>query len=234
MSISMNHKIIIAIDGYSSCGKSTLARQLATHLSYTFIDSGAMYRAITLYFLRNNVIISDMEQVRNALQHINLSFYFNHDKQHSEIVLNGEHVASEIRGLEVAGKVSEVAAIRDVRTFAVVQQQKMGRHKGLVMDGRDIGTVVFPQAELKIFMTADPEVRVQRRYRELLPEKPGITMDEVRKNLEERDHIDTTRKESPLRRADDAILLDNSHMTREEQLELVLQWAKERIHLVQQ
>ncbi|MBS1584052.1 MAG: (d)CMP kinase [Bacteroidetes bacterium] len=222
------HKIIIAIDGFSSCGKSTLAKQLAAKLGYNYIDSGAMYRAITLYFLRNGIHVNDHEQILDALSNIHLSFVFNEQRQQSDIYLNEEDVEPYIRDLIVAEKVSEVAAIKEVRSFAVAQQKKMGKKKGIVMDGRDIGTVVFPEAELKVFMTADPDIRVLRRYDELVANNPNITIEEVRHNLELRDYIDSNREESPLRKADDAITLDNSNLTREEQLEKVLEWVKDR------
>ena len=221
-------KIIIAIDGYSSCGKSTLAKELATKLKYSYIDSGAMYRAITLYFLRHHVDYSDHGKVLDAIANINISFVYNEQTLNSDIHLNDENVAPYIRDMIISEKVSEVAAIREVRSFAVAQQKRMGRKKGIVMDGRDIGTAVFPDAELKIFMTADPEVRVMRRFKEMYETNPHITIDEVRHNLELRDYIDSTREESPLHRADDAILLDNSGLTREEQLEIVMNWVKER------
>jgi len=220
------HKIIIAIDGYSSCGKSTLARELAARLGYNYIDSGAMYRAITLYFLRNQVDYSDHGAILDAIANINLHFEFNEQDQRSDIHLNDEDVEPYIRDMIVSEKVSEVAAIREVRSFAVGQQKRMGRKKGIVMDGRDIGTTVFPDAELKIFMTDDPEVRVMRRFKELYAINPHISIDDVRHNLELRDYIDTTREESPLRKAPDALLLDNSGLTREEQLDVVLQWVK--------
>jgi len=222
------HKIIIAIDGFSSCGKSTLARELAARLGYNYIDSGAMYRAITLYFLRNNVDYANTRQVHQALGDINLSFVFNEQTMQSDIHLNDEDVEPYIRDMIVSEKVSEVAAISEVRSFAVAQQKRMGKKKGIVMDGRDIGTVVFTDAELKIFMTADPGVRVLRRFKEMFVTTPSITMDEVRHNLELRDYIDSNREDSPLRQADDAILLDNSALTKEEQLEKVLEWVKER------
>jgi len=223
-----SHKIIIAIDGYSSCGKSTLARELAGKLGYNYIDSGAMYRAITLYFLRNQVNFSNHDEVLDAIASINLLFVFNEQTQQSEIHLNDENVEPFIRDMIVSEKVSEVAAIREVRSFAVAQQKRMGRKKGIVMDGRDIGTTVFPDAELKIFMTADPEVRVMRRFKEMYAANPHTTIEEVRHNLELRDYIDSNREESPLHRAPDAILLDNSNLTKEEQLELVLEWVKDR------
>lgn len=218
-------KIIIAIDGFSSCGKSTLAKRLATQLSYTFIDTGAMYRAITLYFLRNSVDLSNHQAIEAALQNIELHFELNNATKQSEIFLNGENVAHLIRELLVADKVSEVAAIKEVRHFAVAQQQVMGAKKGIVMDGRDIGTVVFPEAELKIFMTADPETRVLRRFDELYAINPHISIDEVRHNLELRDYIDSNREESPLRQAEDARVLDNTHLDREQQFALVLEWV---------
>jgi cytidylate kinase len=218
-------KIIIAIDGFSSCGKSTLAKRLATQLSYTFIDTGAMYRAITLYFLRNSVDLSNQQAIEAALQNIELHFEINSATKQSEIILNGENVAHLIRELLVADKVSEVAAIKEVRHFAVAQQQVMGAKKGIVMDGRDIGTVVFPKAELKIFMTADPETRVLRRFDELYAINPHISIDEVRHNLELRDYIDSNRAESPLRQAEDARVLDNTHLDREQQFALVLEWV---------
>ena len=222
------HKIIIAIDGFSSCGKSTLAKEIATRLGYNYIDSGAMYRAITLYFLRNSINYADHSEVLDAIANINLSFAFNEQTMRSDIHLNDEDVEPYIRDMIVSEKVSEVAALREVRSFAVTQQKRMGRKKGIVMDGRDIGTAVFPDAELKIFMTADPEVRVMRRFKELYATNPHITIDEIRHNLELRDYIDSTREESPLHQAADAILLDNSNMDREEQLELVLEWVKDR------
>ncbi len=222
-------RIIIAIDGYSSCGKSTLARQLAAQLGYHYIDSGAMYRAITLYFLRNAVDIGNRDAVANAIANINLSFVFNEVRQASDVYLNDENAEPFIRDMIVSEKVSEVAAIREVRVFAVAQQQRMGLHKGIVMDGRDIGTAVFPDAELKLFMTADPEVRVMRRFKEMYATNPGITLDEVKSNLELRDYIDSTRDESPLRRAADAVLVDNSNLNCDEQLKLVLEMVKDRI-----
>lgn len=222
------NKIIVAIDGFSSCGKSTLAKQLAARIGYNYIDSGAMYRAITLYFLRNGVNYNNHDEVVAALADIHLSFVFNERSKSSDIHLNDEDVSLPIRDMIVAEKVSPVAAVKEVRKFAVAQQQKLGRKKGIVMDGRDIGSVVFPNAELKIFMVADPAVRVMRRFKEMYATNPNITIDEVRHNLELRDYIDSTREESPLRQAPDAILLDNSSMTREEQLDKVIGWIKER------
>ncbi len=215
-------KKIIAIDGWSACGKSTLAKQLANKLGYVYIDSGAMYRAITLFFLRQNINLSNAAEVLEALRNINIDFRLNTDSQHSDIYLNGENIEDLIRDLSVAGKVSDIAAIAAVRTFAVAQQQKMGNNKGIVMDGRDIGTTVFPNAEIKLFMTADSAIRVERRLKELTPKNPHITMEEVKKNLENRDHLDSTREISPLRKAADAIVLDNTHLTMDEQLEFAL------------
>ena len=224
----MAKKIIITIDGWSSCGKSTLAKQLAKELGYVYVDSGAMYRAISLYFLRNNVDLAEPKEVKEALTNINLEFVNNPKRNESEIFLNDENVEYLIRDMLVAEKVSDVAAIREVREFAVAQQQKMGKRKGIVMDGRDIGTVVFPHAELKIFMTADNAIRVQRRFKELYEKNPNITIEEVKNNLEMRDYIDSHREVSPLRQADDALVLDNSSLTPEQQLKKALQWARER------
>ena len=226
---SVMKKIIITIDGWSSCGKSTLAKQLAKELNYIYIDSGAMYRAITLYFLRNHVDWTKPRAVQEALQEINLEFVYNNKTRQSEIHLNNENVEYVIRDLVIAEKVSDVAAIRSVREFAVSRQQAMGNGKGIVMDGRDIGTVVFPQAELKIFMTADNPVRVERRFRELYEKNPAITLEEVKANLEMRDYIDSNREVSPLRKADDAIELDNTNMTMRQQLEIAVKWAKEKL-----
>jgi CMP/dCMP kinase len=222
-------KIIITIDGWSSCGKSTLARQLAAKLQYTYIDSGAMYRAITLYFLRNHVDWTDSPQVLNALKDIHIEFGFHEGTKPTEVLLNDENVEYLIRDLVVAEKVSEVAAIKEVREFAVKLQQSMGLKRAIVMDGRDIGTVVFPRAELKIFMTADNAVRVERRFRELYEKNPNITLEEVKNNLEMRDYIDSHREISPLRKAKDAIVLDNSNISEQEQFQLALKWAMERI-----
>ncbi|WP_276481223.1 (d)CMP kinase [Paraflavitalea pollutisoli] len=226
----MEKKIIITIDGWSSCGKSTVAKQLARELGYVYIDSGAMYRAITLYFLRNHIDWTHHEAVEDALGKITLEFLSNHKNGQSEIYLNGENVEYVIRDLVVAEKVSEVAAIKEVRAFAVRQQQSMGSSKGIVMDGRDIGTVVFPQAELKIFMTADNAIRVERRFRELYDKNPNVTIEEVRANLEMRDYIDSHREVSPLRQAEDALLLDNSKLSMREQLDIALHWVKERLN----
>jgi cytidylate kinase len=214
--------IIITIDGWSSCGKSTLAKQLAKELGYIYVDSGAMYRAITLYFLRNHIDWTDLKEVRTALKEINLEFNYNEKSEQSEIYLNGENVEYVIRDLVVAEKVSDVAAIKEVREFAVTQQHAMGKNKGIVMDGRDIGTVVFPRAELKIFMTADNAVRVERRFKELFEKNPNVSLDDVKTNLEMRDYIDSHREVSPLKAAPDAILLDNTNISEKQQLEKVL------------
>jgi cytidylate kinase len=218
--------IIITLDGYSSCGKSTLARALAQELNYVFIDSGAMYRAITLYFLRHHIDWSNQEAVVAALAEINLQFHYNPNTGSSDMYLNDENVEALIRDMLVSERVSDVAAIKEVREFAVAQQQEMGKRKGIVMDGRDIGTTVFPNAELKLFITADPVVRVERRFKEMVAKNPNITIEEVKDNLEMRDYIDSHREVSPLRKADDAIVLDNSNLTREEQLAEALQLAK--------
>jgi cytidylate kinase len=222
-------KIIITIDGWSSCGKSTLAKQLAKALHYVYVDSGAMYRAITLYFLRNHIDWTDIKEVKQALKSIRLEFCKNPISKTSEMYLNDENVEYVIRDLVIAEKVSEVAAIKEVREYAVEQQQQMGKKKGIVMDGRDIGTVVFPKAELKIFMTADNAVRVERRFRELYEKNPNISIEEVKNNLEMRDYIDSNRKVSPLRQAPDAILLDNSNLTETEQFNMAMQWVKDKL-----
>lgn len=224
-----SQKIIIAIDGYSSCGKSTLAKAIANNLQYVFIDTGAMYRAVALFFLRAGVDFDNTTDIASALNKITLQFKYNPATLQSDMYLNEENVAQEIREMRVSQTVSEVAALALVRDFAVAQQQAMGESKGIVMDGRDIGTVVFPKAELKIFVTASPDIRVQRRFLELSAKSPEITVEEISENLQHRDLIDTTREHSPLRQADDALVLDNSNMSREEQLTIALQWAQARI-----
>ncbi len=221
-------KIVITIDGWSSCGKSTLAKRLAKELGYVYVDSGAMYRAVTLYFIRTNVDIDKKKEVTEALASINLEFVFNEAAQRTEMFLNGENVEYVIRDLLIAEKVSDVAAIREVREFAVAQQQKMGAKKGIVMDGRDIGTVVFPKAELKIFMTADNAVRVERRFKELYAKNPNVSIEEVKNNLEMRDYIDSHREVSPLRKAEDALELDNTNLTEDQQFKKALEWALAR------
>lgn len=215
-----NRKLItIAIDGFSSSGKSTMAKKLAKNIGYAYIDTGAMYRAVTLFSLRNSFFHGDnldIESLEEALAGINISFAVNCEG-HTETMLNGENVEKEIRGMDVSSKVSIVAAVGTVRKALVAQQQAMGKEKGIVMDGRDIGTVVFPDAEMKVYVDASPETRAQRRYDELRAKGDNVTYEEVLANVTERDRIDTTRKESPLRKADDAVVLDNSNMTIEEQ-----------------
>lgn len=227
--MKQHKKIIITLDGWSSCGKSTLAKELAASLNYIYVDSGAMYRAITLYFLRNHVDWTDTAAVHEALQNIDLEFIYNSAHAKSEMHLNGENVEYLIRDMVVAEKVSDVAAIKEVRDFAVAQQQRMGQSRGIIMDGRDIGTVVFPDAELKIFMTADNAVRVERRFQELYAKNPNITLEEVKNNLELRDYIDSHREVSPLRQAEDAIVLDNTNLTPKEQYQKALRLAEEAI-----
>ena len=217
----MKKNLVIAIDGYSSCGKSTLAKALAKKLGFIYVDSGAMYRAVTLYFLRNHIDVTDDAKVEDALQHIELNFHSRDYESH--ITLNGEEVSDEIRLMPVSENVSEVSAHRIVRHEMVKQQQRMGRSKNIVMDGRDIGTTVFPHAPVKFFMTADPKIRAERRFKEL--ESKGnndTTLEEVFENLAHRDYADTTRKESPLIRAEDATILDNTDLTQEEQLTFAL------------
>ena len=225
----MEKKIIIAIDGFSSCGKSTLAKAMAKALEYVFVDTGAMYRAIALYFLRNNIPFNDTASIEAALHAIELRFKYNSASQKSDMYLNGENVEQEIREMQVSQKVSEVASIAAVRDFAVAQQQAMGVDKGIVMDGRDIGTVVFPNAELKLFVTADPTIRLDRRYQELLQTNPAILKEEVAANLQQRDLMDSTREHSPLKQASDALVLDNTNLDRAQQFELAMQWAMDKI-----
>jgi CMP/dCMP kinase len=225
----LSNSIIITIDGYSSCGKSTLARALAAKLNYIFIDSGAMYRAITLYFLRNHIDWSNPFDVKRALANITLEFLFNDETNNFEIFLNDENVEWIIRDMLVAENVSDVATVKEVRDFAVAEQRKIGRRKGIVMDGRDIGTTVFPDAELKIFLTADPAIRVERRYKELFEKNPNITVAEVKSNLEMRDYIDSHREFSPLRQAADAIVLDNSKLTMAQQLNMAYDLAQKKL-----
>ncbi|CAN5344129.1 (d)CMP kinase [soil metagenome] len=223
-------KIVITIDGWSSCGKSTLAKQMAKELNYVYIDSGAMYRAITLYFLRHHIDWTDTTEVKTALENISLEFQPNEKSGQSEIFLNGENVEYLIRDLVIAEKVSDVAAIKEVRSFAVAEQQKMGKKKGIVMDGRDIGTTVFPDAALKIFMTADIAVRVERRFKEMYEKNPNITIEEVKNNLEMRDYIDSNREVSPLRKAEDAVIIDNTNISMEQQLKHALDLLKKIKH----
>ncbi len=226
-------QIVIAIDGHSSCGKSTVAKQIAKQLGYLYLDSGAMYRAVTLFALRNQLAGNGQvneQTLIDRLDEIKIEFRLNETTQQNETYLNGENVEEEIRQLSVANHVSPVATIRAVRAEMVKQQQALGKNKGIVMDGRDIGTVVFPQAELKIFMTASPQVRAQRRYDELTSKGQQVSFEEILKNVEDRDRIDSGRKESPLKQADDALILDNSHLNREEQLVWVMKKVNERIN----
>ncbi len=222
----MPKKIIIAIDGHSSCGKGTLAKNIAKELGYVFIDSGAMYRSVTLYLLRNHISLDEVKNNPAILQNIDISFKFNAISQFYETYLNNENVEDEIRNMEVANWVSQVSTIRDIRLFLVEQQRKIGKDKGVVMDGRDIGTIVFPDAELKIFMTAKPEIRAKRRFEELQARGKDVDYKEVLLNITERDRIDSSREESPLKKADDAITLDNTDMTKEQQAQVALTWAK--------
>ncbi len=216
----MSKNIVVAIDGYSSCGKSTLAKALAKKLHFVYVDSGAMYRAVTLYFLRNLVDITSQKAVEEALENIHLDFHARDYETH--ITLNGEEVSNEIRDMKISEMVSPVSALKKVRTEMVKQQQRMGKTANIVMDGRDIGTTVFPEASLKIFMTADPKVRAERRYKEMIAKGDRISLEEVFENLAHRDFLDTTRTESPLKRAEDAIILDNTELTPEEQLSFAL------------
>lgn len=222
----MNKKITIAIDGFSSTGKSTLAKQLAKELNYIYVDTGAMYRAVTLYALQNGFITKDHfnEQALIAnLPNVTLKFFFNTNLAHSEVFLNGINVEGQIRTMEISNLVSRIATLHDVRLKLVEQQRFMGKDKGVVMDGRDIGTVVFPDAELKLFMTSGANVRAQRRYDELIAQGHDVTFNEVLKNIEERDSIDTNREDSPLKKADDAIEIDNSDLSKDEQFHKILQ-----------
>lgn len=222
-------KITIAIDGFSSCGKSTLAKALAENLGYIFIDSGAMYRAVTLFALRHNWISRehfDSGSLIENLHLIKLHFERNPGTGKPEMYLDDENVEHEIRSLGISNFVSQVATIREVRAKLVSEQRQMGRSGGVIMDGRDIGSVVFPDAELKLFITADPEVRAQRRFQELLQSNPEVNISDVRANLRERDFIDTTRAESPLVQSPDAVLIDNSDLTPKEQLEIALRLVR--------
>jgi cytidylate kinase len=222
----MSKKIVIALDGFSSCGKSTTARHVASILHYAFVDSGAMYRAVALYFHRNNVNLSDLDQVADALKNIEITFVFNQKKQFSDTYLNGENVEVDLRKMFISDMVSQVSALPIVRHAMVALQQKMGDRKGIVMDGRDIGTVVFPQAELKIFMTAESHIRAQRRKLELLQKGEDLPLEEIVENLRKRDEIDSNRSEGPLKRAVDAIDLDTSYKSMDEQVEFVLEQVR--------
>ena len=220
------NKIIVAIDGYSSCGKSTIAKALARYAGYTYVDTGAMYRAIGLYTLRKG--LDDEAAIVAALPHIQVGFILSDGVQH--VTLNGEDVEAYIRTLEVGNQASRISQIREVRAFLVAQQQAMGRDKGIVMDGRDIGTVVFPEAELKLFLTASPEVRAQRRFDELASKGEKPDFDAVLADVNDRDYRDTHRAESPLRQAEDAIVVDNSRMTPDEQMQLVIRLFEEKLN----
>jgi CMP/dCMP kinase len=222
-------KIVIAIDGYSSCGKSTTAKLVAAELGYAYIDTGAMYRAVTLYVLDHHVSLTNPKEVKDALDNIDITFHYNPKAKRNEVFLNGLNVEDEIRKMYISNQVSEVSVVKEVRRAMVAQQQKMGKKRGVVMDGRDIGTAVFPDAEVKIFMTADVDTRARRRQDELLEKKQLVNLGEIKENLQKRDLIDSTRTESPLRRADDAFLLDTSHMTIDEQVEFVLNKVTSRI-----
>jgi len=228
-----DRKIIIAIDGHSSSGKSTLSKDLAAKLRYNYIDSGSMYRTVTLFAIRNNLIkdgVVDSQKLIGQLNNISITFKYNPAEKKSDTYLNGENVEKEIRGLEVSNLVSPVATIKEVRQAMVKIQKELGKDKGIVMDGRDIGTVVYPNAELKIFVTTSPQIRAQRRFEELRTKGEQVTFEEVLKNVEERDNIDQNRKESPLKKAPDSIILDNGNMTREEQLNWVLTKVNEVLH----
>ncbi|MGV8878807.1 MAG: (d)CMP kinase [Sphingobacteriaceae bacterium] len=217
----MKNNIVVAIDGYSSCGKSTLAKALAKKLDFIYVDSGAMYRAVTLYFIRQQVDSKNHNQVAEALKNIHLNFHSRDFQSH--ITLNNEEVSDEIRQMPVSEYVSEVAALKQVRKEMVKQQQRMGQSKNIVMDGRDIGTAVFPQAQIKLFMTADPNIRAARRFKELQVKGEKVTLEVVFENIAHRDYQDTTRKESPLIRASDAIILDNSNLNEVEQFNLAME-----------
>jgi cytidylate kinase len=224
-------KLTIAIDGFSSCGKSTLAKDLAKELNYIFVDSGAMYRGIAFFALQNKLIIDGVihtDLLINRLDEINLEFVYNKEKFESDLLLNGVNISTEIRKPDVAAIVSKIAVLKEVRIKLVTTQQKLGEFGGIIMDGRDIGTVVFPKADIKLFVTADPKIRAERRFNELLLKDLNTSLVDITANLEERDFIDTTREISPLVKAEDAIELDNSNLTRESQLQFVLELIKER------
>ncbi len=226
----MTKRIIIAIDGFSACGKSTLAKALSHELHYAYVDTGAMYRAVTLYFLEQNINIEQPEAVADALQHLEIHFERKADGNH--VFLNGKDVEDDIRTMRVSAFVSPVAAISAVRRAMVKQQQKMGQRKGLIMDGRDIGTVVFPNAELKIFLTAAPDVRAQRRFDELQQKGQIVDIETIKANLIERDRIDSSRSDSPLRQADDAILIDNTELNITQQLQQVSQLVHQTLNRI--
>ena len=222
-------KIVIAIDGNSACGKSSTAKIIAKELNYTYIDSGAMYRAVTLYFIQNHIKLTNPNEISKALENIDISFRINEEGDNSDTYLNGLNVEKEIRQMYVSEKVSEVSAISLVRVAMVAQQRRLGKNKGIVMDGRDIGTVVFPEAELKIFMTAEFYIRAERRQKELLEKGELIGLEKVMANLEKRDQIDSNREDSPLKQADSAIVVDTTHFTMEEQVDDILQMITSKI-----
>lgn len=221
-------KIVIAIDGYSACGKSTTAKLVASILGYKYIDTGAMYRAVTLYFLEHHIALTNPKEVVRALEQIHVSFKINAHNV-SETYLNGLNVEKEIRKMKVSNNVSQVSALKEVRTAMVEQQRRMGKERGVVMDGRDIGTVVFPNAELKLFMTADMMVRATRRQQELMEKGQLVELDKVIENIEQRDLLDTTRAESPLRKADDATVIDTTHVSIDEQVDEAVRLAVTKI-----
>lgn len=226
-------KLTIAIDGFSSCGKSTLAKDLAKELNYIFVDSGAMYRGIAYFALQNKLIIDGVihtDLLINRLDEINLEFVYNKEKFESDLLLNGVNISTEIRKPDVAAIVSKIAVLKEVRIKLVTTQQKLGEFGGIIMDGRDIGTVVFPKADIKLFVTADPKIRAERRFKELLLNDQDTSLEDITANLEERDLIDTTREISPLVKAEDAIELDNSNLSRESQLQFVLDLIKNRFY----
>ena len=223
-------KIIIAIDGNSGCGKSTTAKALAKKLHYIYIDTGAMYRAVTLFFIQHGIDLKNEEDVKNALDQIDISFKYNEETGHNDTYLNGKNVEKEIRKMEVSNLVSPVSEIPAVRRKLQEQQRRLGEAKGVIMDGRDIGTVVFPDADLKIFMTADLAVRAERRKKELLEKGSDVNLDEVNENLKNRDRIDSSRADSPLKKADDAIVVDTSHLTFDEQVNKILELAQQKIN----
>ena len=226
----MEKKIIVAIDGHSSCGKSTMAKALAQKVGYIYVDTGAMYRAVTLFALRNDMFDAEgqpkAEELEKAMANVNISFVLDEETKLPLVCLNGEVVESEIRSLTVSSRVSPIAALPFVRAALTQAQQRMGLEKGIVMDGRDIGTVVFPNAELKVFVTASAEVRAQRRYLELTAKGDEVCFDDILRNVQERDYIDSHREVAPLRQAEDALLLDNSELTREEQMQWLLDTFK--------
>jgi cytidylate kinase len=226
------NKIIVAIDGHSSCGKSTIAKALATQLGYIFIDSGAMYRAVTLFALRNNLISGSevkREELIKSLPAIKIEFRYNPEKQKSDTFLNDENVEDEIRQMTVSQHVSPVATIAEVRAAMVLLQKELGKNKGIVMDGRDIGTVVFPQAELKLFVTASAEIRAKRRFDELTAKGETVSFADILQNVQERDRIDSTREVSPLIKAEDALILDNSNLSQQEQLKWVIEQVEKKV-----